>query len=197
LSGLPTSSSEQAQPHSDVTEIWFRNADTRYPFFWVSDRQPPARWHGHGEGPTQYLSSTPDGAWAEFLRHEEITDPAELRGIRRTLWAVELDLESESLAQPDIPSATVVGGRSTHARCQAEARRLRARGASAIRAPSAALLPGGARGQRTEGSVLVDAENRGGETLVLFGTRAEARAWIAADRGAPSARTLGLIRHLA
>lgn len=179
-----------------MTEIWFRSTDRRYPFLWDSDGQPPARWHDEGDGPAQYLSSTPDGAWAEFLRHEEITDPAELSGICRMIWAVELRLERESLAEPELPAAALVGGRSSHARCRREARRLRAAGATGLVAPSAALLPGRARGQRTEGSALVEAEDRDGETLVLFGSRPGARGWIAADRGAPTPRTLGLIRHL-
>jgi hypothetical protein len=179
-----------------VAEIWFRSADARYPFFWELDTQPPARWHGDGEGPAQYLSSTPDGAWAEFLRHEEITDPTELEGIRRVVWAVELDLAQESLAKPDLPQETLVGGLDTHPRCREEARRLRTEGASGLRAPAAALSQGGARGQRCESQVLVEAGDRDGETLVLFGPRPEARAWVAADRGSPSPRTLALVRHL-
>ncbi len=178
-----------------MAEIWFRNADARYPFFWSSDRQPPARWHGAGDGPVQYLSTTPDGAWAEFLRHEEITDPAELDGIRRTMWAVEVELAAESLAEPELPARVLVGGRASRARCQGEARRLRASGASGLIAPSAALVPGGARGQRCEGHSLGEADDRDGKTLVLFGSRPEARAWVAADRGGPSPRTLGLVRH--
>lgn len=177
-------------------ETWFRNADGRHPFFWDSDRQPPARWHGPGDGPAQYLSNTPDGAWAEFLRHEEITDPADLDGIRRTIWAVELDLEKESIAEPELADDTLSGGRESHEQCQEEARRIRAAGASSLIAPSAALLPGAARGQRTRGQVLVEAEGRDGATLVLFGARPDIRAWVAADRGAPGARTLGLVRHL-
>ena len=38
------------------------------------------------EAPVHYFSDTPDGAWAEFLCHEEITDPEDLPGIRRALW---------------------------------------------------------------------------------------------------------------
>ncbi|MGH3065277.1 MAG: RES family NAD+ phosphorylase [Gaiellaceae bacterium] len=178
-----------------MAETWFRNADARYPFFWSSDRQPPARWHGAGDGPAQYLATTPDGAWAEFLRHEEITDSAELEGIRRTIWAVELELGDESLAEPELPARVLVGGRVSHARCQAEARRLRATGATGLLAPSAALVPGGARGQRVDGQSLVEADDRDGQTLVLFGPRPQARAWMAADRGGPSPRTLGLVRH--
>jgi hypothetical protein len=65
--------------------VGFRHGDPRFPFFWESDRQPEGRWHGSGEGPVQYLADTPDGAWAEFLRHEEITEVADLAGVRRRL----------------------------------------------------------------------------------------------------------------
>ena len=68
----------------------FRHADHRYPFLWESAAQPAGRWHADGDGPCQYLADTPDGAWAEFLRHEEITDPDDLPGITRSLWAVEV-----------------------------------------------------------------------------------------------------------
>ena len=65
--------------------IAFRHCDRRWPFLWESAVQPQARWHGDGEGPVQYLADTPDGAWAEFLRHEEITDEADLAGVSRAL----------------------------------------------------------------------------------------------------------------
>jgi hypothetical protein len=65
--------------------IVYRHADTRLPFLWESSEQPAARWHGDGEGPVQYFSATPDGAWAEFLRHEEITEPSDLEGVRRAM----------------------------------------------------------------------------------------------------------------
>ena len=54
--------------------IVYRHADARFPFLWESADQPPARWHGSGEGPVQYFADTPDGAWAEFVRHEGITE---------------------------------------------------------------------------------------------------------------------------
>ena len=59
--------------------IVFRQTDHRYPFLWESAEQPPGRWHGAGEGPAHYCADTPDGAWAEFLRHEEIGDAADTR----------------------------------------------------------------------------------------------------------------------
>src|SRR5256884_1317297 len=52
-------------------------------FLWETGAQPPARWHGAGEGPAQYFSSTPEAAWAEFLRHEEIREAADLAGVER------------------------------------------------------------------------------------------------------------------
>jgi hypothetical protein len=65
--------------------ILYRHADPRFPFLWESAEQPAARWHGPGQGPVQYLADTPDGAWAEFLRHEGIREEAELVNVRRAL----------------------------------------------------------------------------------------------------------------
>lgn len=39
---------------------------------------------------THYLCDTPDGAWAEFLRHEELRDPQDLPTVRRTLWVIDI-----------------------------------------------------------------------------------------------------------
>ena len=73
------------EPNSHATRnvILFRRAPANVLFQWESGlEQPAGRWHGEGEGPAQYLADTPDGAWAEFLRHEHITDPADLAGER-------------------------------------------------------------------------------------------------------------------
>ena len=90
-----------------------------------------------GEGPAHYFSDTPDGAWAEFLRHEEITEPEDLTGIRRALWAI--DLGHEPPERPALPLAVSTGAPDTYGSCQSEARRLRAQGAAAMTAPSAAV----------------------------------------------------------
>ncbi|MCY4372927.1 MAG: hypothetical protein OXC31_04080 [Spirochaetaceae bacterium] len=100
--------------------IAFRHTDPRYPFLWESRSQPAGRWHAQGEGPAHYFSDTSDGAWAEFLRHEEITEPEDLSGIRRALWAV--DVGDEPPVRPAIPSEVITGGPRTYARCQLEAR---------------------------------------------------------------------------
>lgn len=89
--------------------ICFRNVDTRWPFLWEDATQPPARWHGVGEGPAQYLADTPDGAWAEFLRHEEIDDPTDLAGVRRHLWAVEVP-DDEPFEVPELADDVLRGG---------------------------------------------------------------------------------------
>lgn len=170
----------------------FRTADSRYPFFWEEATQPPARWHGVGEGPVQYLSDTPLGAWAEFLRHEEITEPADLAGISRSIWAVEVGVPT--LDAPTLPTRTMRGGRASYARCQAEARRLRGQGSVAISAPTAALAPGGARGQRVDDG-LHDAPAHDGVTIALFGRRPDLTGWLVAVNGRPAAVLLDRVRH--
>jgi RES domain len=176
---------------------WFRHVDRRDPFLWESPAQPAGRWHGAGEGPAQYLASTPDGAWAEFLRHEEIVELRDLAGIERALWAIEVDAALERPPVPELPAETLVGGLATYEACQAEARRLRAGGADALRAPSAALLSGAAGGQVVRDDVIRAAEARDGEVLCLFGSRAGLRGFLCVEDGRPPARVLPLVRSLA
>ena len=174
--------------------IWFRNADRRWPFLWQDATQPPARWHGPAQGPAQYLADTPDGAWAEFLRHEEITDPADLAGIARNLWALEVP-DDEPAAPPRLPADVLRGGLTSYPTCQAHARKLRDTGATALRAPSAALVDGGARGQYVRAG-LVEADDRDGHVLVLYGARPDLRGWTCASDARPAQRLLGLVRPL-
>ena len=174
--------------------IWFRHVDRRYPFLWETADQPPGRWHGAGQGPVQYLASTPDGAWAEFLRREEITDPADLDGIERALWAVDIDRRREVVREPQLPRRVLTGGLETYAACRAEARKLRDDGATAVSAPSAALVRSAARGQRVSGG-LREADARDGRVLAVFGSRPNVRGWACCSPGRPSARLLPLVRH--
>jgi len=171
--------------------IAFRQVDARYPFLWEDSSQPPARWHGDGEGPAHYFADTPDGAWAEFLRHEEITNPDDLPTIRRQMWAVEI---GEAPLQPmDLPDAVLTGGPETYAACQREARAIR-QGANRIAVVTAALVPGGARALRVEGGVRT-AEPRDGKTIVLFGAPSDLRGWIAANEATPAPDLLDRVRH--
>src|SRR5262245_35532358 len=125
--------------------IVFRQADPRYPFLWSDESQPAGRWHGDGEGPAHYFADTPDGAWAELLRHEEITDPGDAATLRRALWAVEIGEAPAEAVSIDVRTAT--GGRESYESCQAHARTLRAAGARRLVAPSAALIPDSAGGR--------------------------------------------------
>jgi hypothetical protein len=143
----------------------------------------------------QYLSDTPDAAWAEFLRHEEITDEADLAGIERSLWAVEIHADEERIAEPRLFRRLLIGGRETYEACRREALRLRRRGASAILAPAAALKPGRAGGQYVRGLDLIEAPPRDGHTLALFGPRPELRGWVCVQAGRPSPRVLELVNH--
>lgn len=172
--------------------IWFRHADPLFPFLREDSSQPVARWHSSSEGPAQYLANTPDGAWAEFLRHEDIADPKDLPTIRRAIWAIELP--DEPFETPKLPETILLGDESTYPACQAEARRLRAVGAKRLQAPSAALLPGGARGWRVEGG-LQPGHSRDGLVTTLFGRRPDLVGWAVVREGYPDADVLSRVRH--
>lgn len=168
--------------------IAFRQVDARYSFLWEDASQPAGRWHGEGEGPAHYFADTPDGAWAEFLRHEEISDPADLPTIRRQMWAVEIG--NEPAEQVDLPRDILVGGPDTYARCQQHARTLRALGVSRLAATSAALAPGGARGLLVHGGEPEPGDPRDGVVVVIFDPTPDVLGWVAAVDGRPSADLL-------
>lgn len=172
--------------------IAFRQADPRYPFLWEGPRQPAGRWHADGDGPAHYFADTPDGAWAEFLRHEEITDVDDLATIRRQMWAV--DIGDAAAARMTLPAETLTGGPDTYPRCQQEARRVRNDGHARLIARSAALVPGGARGMRVSDGVHADAA-RDGDVIVIFGSPDSLVGWIAADAASPPADLLGRVNH--
>ncbi|MBE7417487.1 MAG: hypothetical protein HS128_06950 [Ideonella sp.] len=172
--------------------LGFRHCDSRMPFLWQSAQQPAARWHGSGEGPANYFADTPIGAWAEFLRHEGITDAAELAGVRRSLWVVELP--AAGYAAPQLPRRTLTGGLASYGACQAEARRLRAAGAVRLEAPAAALKAGTARGWTAAPAARPASAARDGRVWVLFGL-CSAVGWPAVVAGAPPAEVLPLVRH--
>jgi len=175
--------------------LGFRHGDRRYPFLWETADQPAARWHGEGEGPAHDLSDTPDGAWAEFLRHEGITDPVDLPGIERRIWAVEVPDDVDRAEPVGMARRTATGGLASYRACQARARALRGAGATALRAPSAALRAGRAGGQVVQDG-LADAPDGDGEVWVLFGRRPDLRGWAAVDRGTPTERVLRAVRPL-
>jgi hypothetical protein len=175
-----------------MARLGFRHCDHRHPFLWQSDQQPAARWHGAGDGPANYFADTPVGAWAEFLRHEEITDEADLAGVRRSLWVVELP--DTGYATPRLSARVLTGGPVSYAACQAEARRLRRAGARRLEAPAAALKPGAARGWVASPDARPAVTSRDGRVWVLFGP-CDALGWPAVVAGSPPVAVLPLVRH--
>ena len=174
--------------------ILYRHADPRFPFLWESAGQPAARWHDAGEGPVQYLADTPDGAWAEFLRHEGITAESEVANVRRALWSVEVpeDLVTE---EPRIPLAVLTGGIESYEECRREALRIRSKGVRVLRAPTAALFPGSAGGWKVDGG-LQRAAKRDGTVIVVFGVAPDLVGWLAAFQARPRSDLLLRVRPL-
>lgn len=176
--------------------ILYRHAPPAFPFLWETPEQPPGRWHGPNEGPAHYLADTPDGAWAEFLRHEGISVLEELAGIDRAIWAVEVpDATVATAAEPGVAPEILRGGADTYEACRREARRVRREGAAALRAPSAALVGGGAHGWRVEAG-LHPAAARDGQVIVLFGPRPDLVGWQVVERGRPAPDLLDRVRPL-
>ena len=171
--------------------IAYRHTDPRFPFLREHLPQSAGRWNTPGEL-THYLCDTPDGAWAELLRSEEIVDAEDLPTIRRGLWAVEIG--DEPPARPELPPQTLAGGPVTWPDCQREASRLRSRGETGLTAPSAALRPGGAHGWRVEGG-LRPGPARDGKVFTLFGPRPDLVGWAAVAAGRPGEELLSRVRH--
>jgi RES domain len=174
--------------------IAFRHCDSRFPFLWSSSAQAPARWHGQSEGPANYFADTPVGAWAEFLRHEGITDVADLIGVQRSLWAIEIP--DDGYEAPHLMDAVFKGGLDSYATCQAEAKRLRDLGSSRIEAPSAALISGGASGWVANPIINSSSTSRDGRVFVIFGPQSSLVGWPAVEAGSPPQRTLAVVHHL-
>ncbi len=172
----------------------FRNCDKGWPFLWETAKQPGARWHADGDGPVQYLADTPDGAWAEFLRHEEIEDEVDLMGVDRALWCIEAD--TGSAVPPDLPVSIMTGDLNTYPACRDEAKRLRTAGREAIVAPSAALKSNTAGGYQVKGGFR-HGPARDGQVYVLFGPRPALVGWLAVEAGRPPAELLRRVRPLA
>ena len=170
--------------------IAFRHVDPRFPFLREDSSPSAGRWNVTGQL-THYFCDTPDGAWAEFLRHEEIDDPQDLLTIRRAIWAV--DIGEAPSTQPAAPLPMLIGDTDTWPACQELAQQYR-KHTDGITAPSAALHSSGARGWRVEGG-LQPGPPRDGKVFALFGPRPDLVGWAATIEGRPSAELLAKVRH--
>jgi RES domain-containing protein len=139
----------------DIARIYYRYSSYDVPF-WVRPNTTDERWHKSGDGPTQYLSATPDGAWAELIRNENLRSEADLQLVQMPLW--QASVEQGRIANYGDFALAEEAGFSPEAlvdddqtRCQEEGQRLRKSGVAGVLYPSAALP--------------------GEQNLVLFGPR--------------------------
>jgi len=112
--------------------------------FWVRESSHPGRWHRPGDGPTQYLSLSTDGAWAELIRNEELRTEDEVAMVSVSMWAVLIEegvianySSFERAERSGFDPAALVS--ENYEQCQSEGVRLRKEGFSGVVAPSAAL----------------------------------------------------------
>jgi len=123
--------------------LGFRVCDRRHPFLWSLSGQPGGRWNLPGDPPRHYLASSPLVAWAEWLRHQEIHEPADLDGVAAALWAVLLpsDWGVEDLPLVNLPEAVVLADdAAAMEQRRAEINSLQRQGAQGLQAPTAALI---------------------------------------------------------
>jgi RES domain-containing protein len=138
---------KQTVSTTEVATVCYRYSDYDTPF-WARANTMPGRWHSIGDGATQYLSCTTDGAWADLIRTEDLRTPDELKLVRMPLWQVKID-QSYVVDYSEFELAEVAGFPAEalidddRSRCRIEGRRLRDAGYSGVLAPSAAL-PGSA-----------------------------------------------------
>lgn len=112
--------------------------------FWVRENTRAGRWHRLGDGPTQYLSLSTDGAWAELIRNEELRAEDEVAMVSVSMWTalieegVVANYSTFELAErAGFDPASLVS--EDYEACQIEGARLRSLGYSGVLAPSAAL----------------------------------------------------------
>ena len=141
----------------------------------------------------QYFADSPDGAWCEFVRHEEITELDDLAGVRHAMWVVEIG-DVTGLHDSALPLTVLQGDVDSYEQCREESRSVRASGAPGMVVPSAAIKPGRAGGLRVEGG-LVPGPNADGETVVLFGRRPDVIGWKDAEEARPPVWILESTRH--
>lgn len=172
----------------------YRVVDVRYPPFWADPQQPQGRWHAQGDGPCHYLSTTPEGAWAEIIRHEALREAEDVQDLHRSLWVVESP-EPPIDAHPDLPGTRALF-RRPWAQCQAAARALRDAGHHALWADSAALPKASARVRQVQTGRLRSGRRRS-EVVAFFGvaTAHGLEAQHAAD-GHPDPQLTDRVQHL-
>jgi hypothetical protein len=124
-------------------DVAFRWSDYDTPL-WARANRGAQRWNKTREGPTQYMSLTTEGAWAELIRAEDLHSVDEVRLINMPMWVLRVrethiaDYRTfEKAASGGFPPDALID--EDHERCRAEGTRLRAEGFRGVLTPSAAL----------------------------------------------------------
>jgi RES domain-containing protein len=130
-------------PLTSISQVVYRYSNYDTPF-WVRPNTKDGRWHEAGDGPTQYLSLSTEGAWAELIRAEELRSEDEVAMVRMPLWEARVDVGtvvdySDFSRAEDAGFAPDALIADNWRRCQEEGRRLRQLGYAGVLAPSAAL----------------------------------------------------------
>lgn len=112
--------------------------------FWARKNSRAGRWHHVGDPPTQYWSMSPEAAWAELIRAENLRTEEELDLVRMPLWACRapsaglVDLSSaDSQSHHGITIDHLV--EDSWDACQELGRQIRSDGSPGVIAPCAAL----------------------------------------------------------
>jgi RES domain-containing protein len=125
----------------DYDEEAFRYSDYDVPL-WARANSRDGRWQRARTVPTQYLSLSVDGSWAELVRWENLRTPEELQLVRMPMWVLRIresrlaDYSTFELAEAaGFPPDALID--EDYTRCQEEGDRLRAAGFRGVLAPSA------------------------------------------------------------
>lgn len=130
-------------PLVELAEMAYRYSSYDTPF-WARENSEPGRWHVLGDGPTQYLSLSTDGTWAELIRNERLTAEDEIAMVSVQMWAVEVSqamiVDYSTFEQAEEagfdPEALVA---EDYTPCQKEGARLRELNCGGVLSPCAAL----------------------------------------------------------
>ncbi len=181
--------------------LGFRVCDRRYPFLWQTAGQQAGRWNCAGDDPVHYLASSPTVAWAEWIRHQEIEDPADLAGVAAALWAV---LIPEAWSDQDLRAVDLSMELVLDITPEAEAARLalvdqlKAQGAQGLLAPTAALHHSDAALPCTrvrDGSEEADALPTPAQVILLWCAAELLPGWCCVSEGRPAPELLPLVRR--
>jgi RES domain len=127
----------------DYDNVAFRWSDYDVPL-WTRPNTSALRWNRARQEPTQYMSLSPEGSWAELIRAERLRTTKELSLVSMPMWVLRVretnlaDYSTFEQAQAaGFPPQALIA--EDYERCEAEADRLRASGFRGVLAPSAAL----------------------------------------------------------